>query len=289
MRLHKNKKELSLSQIWWILLFGGIFTAFQNCSPTFKFTELAPSGPPGAEQLSAEQLAVPPCDSAPDVGFVAARRLNNVEYDNTLMDLLGLATGMSTSVGFPPDPFIHNFTNNADALNVTSDLAAKLFTAAQTAVAQAFSNSKLKQNLYTCDPNQGSCVSATLQSFLTGAFRRPPTADEITRYSAFVSNAVSQGDGADFGMQVAMTAALTSPHFLFRFVQLSQPASSLVSTTLNAFELASRLSYFLWSSMPDQTLIASAQSGALLTDAELTAQVKRMLADPRAATLVSQF
>src|SRR5438874_5691851 len=100
------------------------------------------------------------------------------------------------------------------------------------------------------------------------AFRRPVTDVEVARFAALVDNAVKQGDSFEQGMQVAVTAVLVSPHFLFRVEGSGDKANSVVRP-LGDYELASRLSYFLWSSMPDEELFALAGEGTLHEDAVL--------------------
>lgn len=139
---------------------------------------------------------------------------------------------------------------------------------------------------------------ANLKPFLLRAFRRPATDDELSRFSRLVASAVDQGDSFEQGMQVALTAILVSPHFLFRAEGL--PASSpphplppspplLATENLNDHELASRLSYFLWSSLPDNELLAAASSGRLRDESSREKQTRRLLADPKSDALIQNF
>lgn len=125
-----------------------------------------------------------------------------------------------------------------------------------------------------------------MSRFLRRAFRRPVKPDELARSMSLVERATAEGEKWEAAVQFAMTAALCSPKFLFR-VELDRDPNSPQVRNLDEFQLASRLSYFLWSSMPDDTLLALAEKTQLA--ANLDAQVKRMLADPRASTLVSSF
>ncbi|WP_413294557.1 DUF1592 domain-containing protein [Bdellovibrio sp. HCB185ZH] len=226
------------------------------------------------------------CTTAPDVGFVSAQRLNRKEFDNTLTDLLGITTKYSST--FPPDGTANGFANNALTLVITADLADKIATAAESAIAEAFANATLKAKILTCDAQQAACIQTTLQSFLTKAFRRPPDSEELTRYTTLVNTVKAKGETGEFALRVALTSALTSPHFLFRIPVLSNP-STTTTVALGPYQLASRLSYFLWSSMPDQELMNAAASGALLQPDQLKAQVRRMLASPKATALVDNF
>ncbi|MBS0201302.1 MAG: DUF1592 domain-containing protein [Planctomycetes bacterium] len=128
-----------------------------------------------------------------------------------------------------------------------------------------------------------------LRPFLRRAFRRPVTDGEVDRYVAFVEQAVNKGESFPFGMQIAVSAALVSPHFLYRLETDKTPDDPGDKHALNDFELASRLSYFLWSSMPDDALLAQASQGDLHHDAVLDDQVRRMLKDPRSQALVDNF
>lgn len=131
---------------------------------------------------------------------------------------------------------------------------------------------------------QGQHPAAFTEWFLTRAFRRTPTSDEKQRYlSLFTANTepLPFYDGA----RAVVTMALCSPHFVFRPEPAASPKSGM--SRLSDVQLASRLSYFLWSSMPDDELLTLATKGEL--QANLDTQVTRMLADPKASTLVSNF
>lgn len=122
--------------------------------------------------------------------------------------------------------------------------------------------------------------------FIARAFRRPVTNEEIERYSEFVDKAVAGGQKWEAGVRIAIQVALVSPHFLFR-VERDRQAGGADPKPVSEVSLASRLSYFLWSSMPDETLMTLAGKGQL--SANLEAQVRRMLADPKADALIDNF
>jgi hypothetical protein len=141
------------------------------------------------------------------------------------------------------------------------------------------------------------CASEVLQKFTMRAYRRPVTGGELARLIRFVDLARENGDSFARGIQLAVQAALVSPQFLFR-VELrrgrrktggEKTSNDPISVPLNDFEVASRLSYFLWSSMPDQELFTLAGDGRLHTEENLTVQVGRMLRDPKAHALVENF
>lgn len=146
----------------------------------------------------------------------------------------------------------------------------------------------IRDAILHCDATPGSprCADQILSRFLRRAWRRPPTQDELARYSRLVVTALSHGDTFESGVALALRAALVSPHFLFR-VELDPPGGE--AHPLTDHELATRLSYFLWSSMPDEELLALADEGRLQDDEVLAAQTARMLADPRSRALTDNF
>jgi hypothetical protein len=125
-----------------------------------------------------------------------------------------------------------------------------------------------------------------ISMFVEGAYRRPVAEEEVQRLAGLAEEAWARGADFETGVQVALTAVLVSPRFLYR-AEVPPSAAEGEIAALDEFSLASRLSYFLWSSMPDEELFALARDGALRDNLE--AQVRRMLADPKAAALVSDF
>jgi hypothetical protein len=125
-----------------------------------------------------------------------------------------------------------------------------------------------------------------LTKFMTRAFRRPVTTEEVSARVAMFAEVRTRKPSFEEALKVPLAAVLTSPHFLF----LVEPeAAATQRRALTAYELASRLSYFLWSSMPDDELFRLAASGELTRPATLTAQVNRLLADPKSDAFVTNF
>ncbi|HEX3871014.1 MAG TPA: DUF1592 domain-containing protein [Pirellulales bacterium] len=148
------------------------------------------------------------------------------------------------------------------------------------------------KRIVTCRPasnaERSACAQAVIQPLALRAFRRPPTEEEVTRLVKLVELAMDQGDSFERGVQLAIEAMLVSPHFLFR-VEAERTSSDDGTYDLNDYELASRLSYFLWSSMPDEQLFALARAGKLHDPETLAEQARRMIADPRSQSLVENF
>ena len=229
---------------------------------------------------------------SPDPGRVTLRRLNRVEYHNTIHDLLGVdfdAVGI-----FPADDTGHGFDNLGDVLTLPPVLLEKYVSAANDIVARALPQPATKEYarffpkpIPADAPGRRAYAREVLYDFARRAFRRPPEERTLNRL-VDMAEAVYQEPGKTFesGIAEGMTAVLSSPRFLFR-EERAEPARGAVYPLIDEFSLASRLSYFLWSSMPDEELLRLAEKQQLRKN--LAAQVDRMLRDPRSAALVEDF
>jgi hypothetical protein len=147
-----------------------------------------------------------------------------------------------------------------------------------------------RTKILSCDPVSGrACIEHIVTGLARRAYRRPPTRNEVDGLLRFVDLARKDGQSAEQGIQLAIQAMLVSPHFLFRIERDPDPRNPNFVHEVSPFELASRISYFLWSSMPDDELLALAESGRLRDARVLDAQVDRMLADPRASAFAANF
>ncbi len=149
-----------------------------------------------------------------------------------------------------------------------------------------------RAKIFICGHPRGGhvagCATRIVSSLAERAFRRPVPAQDVARYTALFQQARQRGESFDDGIAVALQALLVSPDFLFRLEQ-DHVASSGAPGGVSQHELATRLSYFLWASMPDQALRTQADSKSLRKPDVLAAEVRRMLQDPRAASLVREF
>ncbi|MCY1018805.1 DUF1592 domain-containing protein [Pyxidicoccus sp. MSG2] len=224
-------------------------------------------------------------DAAKDPGRITLHRLNRAEYDATVRDLLGDTTRPARD--FPTDDHGYGFDNNADVLSMSPLLMEKYSTAAEKLVETAWTKGAFGTCTLTAT-NPEPCARDILSRFARRAWRRPVTPAEVERLVGFVALAKTYGDGPEAGVKLALRSVLVSPHFLFRVEKDPAPGDSKPHR-LSDVELASRLSYFLWSSMPDEQLLAAAEAGKLGKPEELEAQVRRMLADPKSNALVENF
>ncbi len=137
-------------------------------------------------------------------------------------------------------------------------------------------------------PEATACATDILSALARRAFRRPVTNEDVGRLLTFYEQGAATS-GFDGGIELALRRLLVSPEFLFRVVEEPAGATPGAPYALSDLELASRLSFFLWSSIPDDELLDVAARGALRDPGALEAQTRRMLADPRAEALVTNF
>lgn len=221
------------------------------------------------------------------------RRLTPLEYDNTVHDLSGLAaspsSGLPFSRAFPPMTLTSTFSN--DARNETSNPQAleeaQEKAALEIAATVAAAENRAAAGCATDAAASITCARAFISSFGKRAFRRPLTSRELNEYEGLFTGASSAATYQDRIAQV-VSAMLQSPNFLVR-VEVGVPGPGAQVIALTPYELATRLSYFLWGSMPDAELFAAADANALSTVEQLTAQAQRMLQTPAAHRAASEF
>jgi hypothetical protein len=223
-------------------------------------------------------------------GPARTRRLNREEYGNTLRDLLGIAKRPGD--GFPADGAGgEGFANSADTLMLSPLLIEKYLDAAGAAIKEVWERRELRTRLLapvTSDklpPDKGAELA--LRPFLLRAFRRPPTEDDVQALLGVFRQTWQRQPNWDEAMKTMLKAALVTPKFLF--IEDTPHANAKEPRRLDSFEMASRLSYLLWSSMPDDELLKLAVEDKLQDDAVLEAQVRRMLADSKAQAFTKDF
>jgi mono/diheme cytochrome c family protein len=164
---------------------------------------------------------------------------------------------------------------------------------ASVAIIGPFASKKAKPSrgrILVCEPKTGdACVEKILSNLARRAYRRPVTSTEVAELERFVDMAEADGQSVEQGLALALQAMLVSPHFLFHVERDLYPDDPSKIHRITDVELASRLSYFLWSSMPDEELSSLASRGRLSTPHVLAAQVERMLADPKSLALAENF
>jgi hypothetical protein len=237
--------------------------------------------------------------SAPKVaGRVTCRRLNRTEYRNTVRDLLGV--DFNPVGDFPHDDVGYGFDNIGDVLSMPPLLMEKYVAAARKIADQAVTSKEKDKLIFIAKPGAADPAAPAnakpkmprdfakevLSKLATRAFRRPAQADELERLLKLFDAGEKQ-EGGDFekAMKLPIRGLLISPYFLFR-VEVEQGSDTY---PLGPYEVANRLSYFLWSSMPDDELLDAAKSGKLLDPKVLEAQTRRMIEDPKSYSLAENF
>jgi hypothetical protein len=254
-------------------------------------------------------------------GRITLRRLNRVEYNNTIRDLIGL--DFRPADEFPSDDVGYGFDNIGEVLTTSPVLLERYLTAADRVIDAAFRSPAARQRIMNApadsvprafrrfrppvrsypdkrvfvpkvvveDPEleRQQRIYDILRAFTDRAFRRPATHDELIRLLGVVLSAEKDGECPEAAIRLALRAVLVSPHFLFLVGPVPGEDPSSPPLPDNNFDLAVRLSYFLWSSMPDEELFRLASQGSLRLGDNLATQVKRMLRDSKSQALAEHF
>jgi len=235
-----------------------------------------------------------------DPGPAPLRRLTRTQYRNTVRDLLGVELDAAELVNLPSDSE-RGYETYAGTLTLSPLLFEKYHGAATQVMAalrapdkdDTPAQQKAWSALFGADPGatpaaQKTTARSVITRFARRAYRRPPAPDELTRLFKLYDSVAGSRSYVD-AIKLTLTAALVSPNFLLRVELDRGQRGSKDAYPLTAHELATRLSYLLWSTMPDDELAELADKGSLTQASVLTAQVKRLLADARARALSDGF
>ncbi len=222
-------------------------------------------------------------------GRVTIRRLNRNEYNYTIRDLFGIK--FQAGRDFPGDGAGgEGFDNMGDALFVQPQLMEKYVAAAQNVITSLYSNPIAKDQVLIAKPNASITPEAAAKRVLsyhaTLAYRKRVSDEDIAPLMKGFKQAIDAKLSYEEAMRIPLTAMLMNPQFLFR---IEHDEAGKENWKLNQFELATRLSYFLWSSMPDRELFKIADEGKLSDPEVLNAQVKRMIADDKFEAFARHF
>ena len=225
-------------------------------------------------------------------GYEPVRRLTHIEFSNTLRDLLGL--DLNLVADFPIDlSGTSGFENSANTLFLQPILMERYLSAVDKAVEAVVpldSKPSADSPVFVVWPSEKITKKEAAQKivgrFMLRAFRRPPTEDEAKALHGVYARSRKAGESFEMAIRRALGAALVSPAFLLKS-EIAQDTDE--SYQVSDYELACRLSYYLWASMPDDELFQLAAEKRLAKPGVLAEQVTRMLADPKAGTLGSVF
>ncbi len=216
------------------------------------------------------------------------RRLSRTELGNTLADLFPGVT--LPALDLPADKPKDLFANAVDTQEPT-DVYVESHWRATVVVADAVIADlpAVMGCALSDDAARQACAETYVPTLLRRAYRRPVTQAELDRHLADFLPTQWATHGFDTAMKLLITAVLNSPSFLYRAEHGLEGADPTATMPLRPEELATRLSYFFWQTMPDDTLTLAAESGLLDTPAGLEAEARRLLADPRARATVADF
>ena len=289
---HKSVAELMADQKLWGKVWHNVLTETMPPAdvdqPTLQQRKML------SEWIAEEVFKL--SSAKPDPGSVTIRRLNREEYRYSVLDLLGI--DFKVEDHFPADDTGYGFDTIGDVLTVPPMLMEKYFTAAEEIarrVENDYSNKKSRvyktvyhsRDIPEESKEREKYLQQVLERLAEHAFRRPIDSSLVERLIQLVNKALQEGASDRQALSQAIVAVLVSPHFLFRAEFQPSPDDPSEVHLLDEFALASRLSFFLWSSIPDEELLDIAGSNRLRD--ELDAQVRRMINHPKSERFVKNF
>jgi hypothetical protein len=212
------------------------------------------------------------------------RRLTSVEYRNSVVDLLG--AGTQVTVELEKDTSYNNLTAvAASTIALSAALTEQLETSALALASALVKDTARRQKVVGCTPTGATdetCMRTFVTNFGRRAFRRPLTTEEVTQYVTLGKTAMTTLSDFWGGVEYVVAGFLQSPGFIYRTeIGATDPAAPAGARALGGYELAARLSYFLWGTTPDDALLTAANDNVLGTADGLSQQIERMRASPR--------
>ena len=227
----------------------------------------------------------PSCEAV-QPGAAPARLLTREQYNNTVRDLLGDTSRPADA--FPPVATVEGFENNAELHRANPLLVSQYMTVAEFVAASAVERGLSRFLPCGYDAGDAKCGRDFIDRFGTAAFRRPLEAAERAAFERLFDK-VFASNGFRTAVRLVVEAVLQSPQFLYRLDSLQTATAESGAVRIGNWEMASRLSYFLWNSMPDEALFQAARAGELDSEQQVEAQARRMLENERARSVVLDF
>lgn len=260
--------------------FGGADDTGQAGSATGGTASLPQGEPPAGPQAVSNPAL---CDATTlQVGPAPLRRLSRIEYNNAVRDLLGDTT--KPGAGFIAEEKVLGFSSNS-VTAVTEVINEQYLDAALQIAERALPNLASR---FPCTATGGEvCARQVLHDLARQAYRGAlDTVEEDRLVELYRVTASALDDAA--GLQAAIAAVLTSPRFLY-VLELGAPGATDAVVPLSQHEVAARLAFFLWRSLPDETALGAADRGELVTAEQVEAQARRMFDDPRSTDALEDF
>lgn len=233
-------------------------------------------------------------------GKSIVRRLNRSEYNLALRDLTSIDLDVASAVGIPEDTVTTGYDNLATSLMLPSALMEKYFAGSDRILDELFLEKDGKKvhakefdAVFFVKPGSevpdGEAARKIVERFASRAYRRPLVKEEFERFQRIYNRVDAKPNRFEVAVRWMLKSVLVSPNFLLRIEEDRAPKGSKDPAPLSQYELAARLSFFLWSSIPDTELRNTADENKLNDPVELEKQVRRMLADPKARALTDNF
>jgi hypothetical protein len=250
------------------------------------------SGGPGARSIDEPPIPGGPTDReyAPLIAHPAAMmRLTQAQYLNSIEDVFDADARPTTTL--PLDNVDEGFLSVGATFVSSSEGAVERYRdAAMDAAQRILVNRDRYSALSGCVPQSAAdpCISEVVRQYAPKLWRRPVTEDEIARHAAIAEAAGDGAENADIGLRYVLASLLQAPSFTY-IASTGEQDADTGARRYTSIEMASRLSYLLWDSSPDDSLLAAGEAGALVDPDEIRSQVERMLDDERAADLAERF
>lgn len=231
----------------------------------------------------------PLCRAGSSVGFSPLARLTNVQYANAVRDLLAPLDVADPGAGLVADSAVGGFRSNGSI--PVSDLEFRAYAEEAARIADVVTaNVDVVTGCASpadAEEEEEACVRSFVDRFVTRAYRRPLGADEVERLVSLFDQVRAEGVPFAGAVSTLVEAVLQSPQFLYR-IELPDAAPGQV-VALDDYQVATRLSLFLWETIPDETLLAAAEAGELRTAEQIEAHARRMLDAPQASGAIESF
>jgi hypothetical protein len=272
----------------WLLGFAGFALMLAACGGG-ESSGPAPAAPPSEPPPPVQEPGPEPDPPAIEPGPVAMRRLTESQYRATVADVLG--EDVVVAGRFEPDQRIAGLLAvGSSSVSVTPSGFEQYDAIARGVAAQALDPAH-RGTLVPCEPRgttDDGCAARFLREVGRRLLRRPLADADLEPWLAVARDAGAELGDFHAGLEVALAALMLSPEFLFR-VETSEPDPETGGQRLTSLAMASRLSFFLWNTTPDEELLAAGERGELTDDAGLAAQADRLLDSPRVEVSVRQF
>jgi hypothetical protein len=282
-----------LSCRWWYVLCAGAAVACDSDDPPAVQGDgpeppmaALPSIPALPNPDSPARPSADQCAAEVQPGRAGARLLTRLQYDNTVRDLVGDESNPATA--FPRENTFLGFGNNIDAHTASLVLVEQQVQAAER-IAAAFVAKGLDDALPCAAGDRSeACAAAFIGEFASRAFRRPVSDAERQPLLEIFTQANASW-GFEKGIELVVASVLQSPQLLYRVETESGTRVSDKVVALDGYQVATRLSYFLWNTMPDEELMALAANDGLREPSTIQEQAWRMVEDPRARGTIQDF